>query len=795
MAYIKVSSIFNKLKQASKDQQILYIEGSAGMGKTAAAEYYFRRKSSIHFHGESGFIKDMPPLGSIEKEALIFDDISQIIDSASRDYILDAIEEGEKQIVLIGRGNVPQWLSRAAVEHEFLHADNSDLLLTDENILELIAEHRHTYRPDTDEIMMLREWSRDNTLLLLDIIHHLPENNDLADQAVRLGRQDFFYYLDHALYERLDHDVQRALVSICRFDSFDLQLFRHVTAAPNTEKLLDHIVQSGDFVAPAEEERYVLQPIYRDYFLWKQPLLQSEEQIAENYDRAAVAYELSGEPFKAMECYSKSGNNRRLVESLQLYAEQHPGMEDFRAIRKYYAELTEEQIKESPALMAGQSLLMSLGMNPTASERWVSELEAYIAEHSKRTQEHKEALSRLYFLNLILPHRDKGEALENIQTMSEMEPLERMIIAREQSIIDSTPSAINAAAELSELIYRHKAGMGSEEFLGGIQSMLEAVFGGRITCYMDLLAAEYQYETGGIDSYRLSERLNELYLACEANGAFEMCFIAIVLQIRDYLDSGKMDVAVRALDNFIIKARANEVDRLLPALEMYRMRLQMIQGDIKNAQEWMKTAPATTDLYTILDRQYYIEEIRILITLRRWEEALVLIDLLEPAFETYHRPCNSITVRLLKAILLYRRGEKNWEKELTGALKKAQRYGYLRLVAEEGAAIKPLLDDYSGEKINADFLRDLKKMVNTRTLYFPNYMKIMETLKEPLTDMEQKVIRLMCSELPSERICDMLCISYSGLKFHRQNIYRKFEVNNRHDAQRVAKSLGLHLAQ
>ena len=39
----------------------------------------------------------------------------------------------------------------------------------------------------------------------------------------------------------------------------------------------------------------------------------------------------------------------------------------------------------------------------------------------------------------------------------------------------------------------------------------------------------------------------------------------------------------------------------------------------------------------------------------------------------------------------------------------------------------------------------------------------------------------------------MLHISYSGLKFHKQNIYRKLGVSNRNEAQRKARNMGLNL--
>lgn len=187
----------------------------------------------------------------------------------------------------------------------------------------------------------------------------------------------------------------------------------------------------------------------------------------------------------------------------------------------------------------------------------------------------------------------------------------------------------------------------------------------------------------------------------------------------------------------------------IQGIDTFHMWMSMVRGDVKEAGDWLPSAPDSTEGFTILDRYYYINKARVLILMQKNDQALT----------------------------------------------KAQVYGYLRVAADEGAALKPLLDNFKSEKVDADYLKSLVQLTSQMAMYYPNYMKQIEQLEEPPTEMEQKVVRLMCFELSSEEICNTLAISYSGLKFHRQNIYRKFGVNNRQEAQRVAKSLGLNLQQ
>lgn len=61
-------------------------------------------------------------------------------------------------------------------------------------------------------------------------------------------------------------------------------------------------------------------------------------------------------------------------------------------------------MRSSPDLIAARSMLYSLALNATESERWYAVLQEYAADHPD-PEEHRLAESWLVYLDISLPHR------------------------------------------------------------------------------------------------------------------------------------------------------------------------------------------------------------------------------------------------------------------------------------------------------------------------------------------------------------------------------------------------------
>ncbi len=75
--------------------------------------------------------------------------------------------------------------------------------------------------------------------------------------------------------------------------------------------------------------------------------------------------------------------------------------------------------------------------------------------------------------------------------------------------------------------------------------------------------------------------------------------------------------------------------------------------------------------------------------------------------------------------------------------------------------------------------------------HFPDYLKSPEDYYEHLTNMEQKVLCLMAQGLSNDEIADRLGKKTGTVKFHSNNIFRKLEVQNRHQAVSRGREVGL----
>jgi LuxR family maltose regulon positive regulatory protein len=66
-----------------------------------------------------------------------------------------------------------------------------------------------------------------------------------------------------------------------------------------------------------------------------------------------------------------------------------------------------------------------------------------------------------------------------------------------------------------------------------------------------------------------------------------------------------------------------------------------------------------------------------------------------------------------------------------------------------------------------------------------------ETLREPLTDSELRVLRLLATDLPKREIGNELYVSVNTIKTHVKHLYAKLDVQTRRQAVERARALGL----
>lgn len=778
--YLKIDAIYNKLKKAEEENRILFVSAPCGYGKSAAFEYYYRRKSYFKTSGRSGILNEMPSIESIRQSVVLFDDICFLTDERSKQYVLDMIYHGQKTVVLMGRGALPVWLVRADVKLEFIRADKRDLRFSSTETKEYIEKMGYGCSLEMADI--LTDKMLGHPLLIMFYTKNMGLEAEYSDDVYFRALRELYHYFDEVLWNVWIEDIEKALLATCEFETYTVDLIERITGMEKLADLVEYAYSIGNFITYLGRGIYKIDPILRDYVLWKRSFVYSQQDLENLYQKAAEYFEEIDDVERALYYYSKVKAEQRIIQLLIKKAECDPARTQLFKCRKYLLSRPEEQIKENPALMASVSLLHSIQLAPEESEKWYNILLEYSYDERLTEEERKTARNRLLFLDMSLMHRFPTLRIDSVYHAAEVVKREKIKIP-EMAVTGNSPSLINGGVDFSLFIKLSK-----RERVKIRKPLLE-VFGKLGKPLYEVATAEYMLELNSGDTFELMKLLNEAYAIADIMGRIEICCVAVVQLTRLHIIRGQIQVAKEQIEDFYQKIKRDNAWYLLPNMNAFSAWISLLQGDIGMAKEWLKEAPNENVEFYITERYRYMHKVRIMIAAGNMEYAYSLIKRLDLYFIEYHRESYWIQNRVLEAILVYRLGDGRWENILLEAIEKAEEYQYVRIIADEGAAIVPLLNKLKKDMRKTAFVKKLISEADKMAKMYPDYMEAEFKLKEPLTKKEMEILDLMHSGKKSEEICEICNISYSGLKFHNRNIYRKLGVSSRQEAERKARLL------
>ncbi|XID91602.1 LuxR C-terminal-related transcriptional regulator [Paenibacillaceae bacterium WGS1546] len=169
-------------------------------------------------------------------------------------------------------------------------------------------------------------------------------------------------------------------------------------------------------------------------------------------------------------------------------------------------------------------------------------------------------------------------------------------------------------------------------------------------------------------------------------------------------------------------------------------------------------------------------------------EAIGLLERLLQAAEEGGRTGSAIEILVVQAIARQMQGDIPAALLLLKrALTLAQPEGYVRIFADEGRPMELLLEAAAEEGIAPNYVRRLLTAFGQEE----GKMLAKPVMRDPLSERERDVLRLLGTDLSGPDIARELTVSLNTLRTHTKNIYEKLEVNNRRAAVRRAKELDL----
>ena len=795
--YIAPESALKKLRVAKGLGQAVYIYGATGYGKTELVRQYLSRRRYHYIscaEDAAGLMETAETAQEAashssgkEKEAqprtvMVVDDMHLLKNAEGRKAVLSLAGRQDVWFILICRSPIPAWLMPLYIKGGFLVITEDDLRLGEKEISAYMDSQGLTATEEEVAFVAVRSQGNAYTVrhTALKMLEGMRPGPEMAEEIV----EAFAAYLESHVMVQWDSDLLEFLVQVSVTDEFTLPLAEMVTGNRHAPELLERAAETGNFLS-CKDGTYRLRPELIRALRRRAAKEYSPQERADHAYNAGLYYEMQGQIVPALAMFEQCGKKERIRELLIRNARLNPGNGHYFELRRYYLQMEERELEESPVLMAGMSMLYSLMMQEKESEYWYRKLEKF-ASTAKGGQK-REAVSRLAYLDIALPHRGSADMIDIMKRMPAL-IFDRGMSLPEFSVTSNYPSTMNGGKDFCHWSREDR------KLAATIGKLVERVLGRYGKGLVKAALGESFYEKGE-DAYEVLTLLARAKMEAEGGGMTEIAFAAVGLQVRLDTLQGEIQTAAEVLASFEKGVRGQGAVQLLPNIGALRCRLALYQGDKEAVSAWMAQAPDEDREFCVMERYRYLTKVRCYLSIGEYLKAQALLEKLRYYTEKCRRTYVRMEVCLLSAIAKYRTGGA-WKEEFLSALKEACGYRFIRLISEEGAAVQELFvaagKSFLEKEIpDKEWLSRLMGETGKVAVRYPVYLKGQLAKAPDFCEAALSVLRLQAEGKSVGKIAQELSMKEATVKYHAKENYRKLGVSGKADAVLAARNLGI----
>lgn len=760
--------------------RVLLLEAPCGFGKTTLAQKMLQGVRLRVLQSQAKEL-DFEKLEKTDQWDILFlEDLQQLTsEEESQKLCLLIRNHPDKRFVLTSRGEIPGYLIPFRIAGLLIEVNETDLFFTKKTVSEYFQSCG--LRLSETELNAIMKLTMGYPLAIRLFANRLTQGEAYHQRLGQEVQYDLFRYYDEMVFCRFDLRIRRFLLELAPFEYLNTELAKMASGDPDAGKMLLKLQKDSRMIQCSNAECFSFWPIYRKFLLWEQERLYTPEQQRALYSRGGLYYELHKEYAKALDFYSKSGEQNKVSELIIKIMGQHPGMGYYEELEPYFLSLPDEVIEASPALMQGKSMLCALRADYEGSERWYCALREFANLRSRSDAAAKEAKSRLAWLDISLPQRGATGLIDTIKSAFRL-AVSKEIKTLPFSVTSTLPSIMNGGKDFSDWSRQ-------DDFLyAAMRLPVEGILGKDGVGLADCAIAESKFEKGENISDRmlsLVSRLSDI----QTKGTPDIEFALIGLLVRSQVDMGKASDAAHTLQTLRGRFAEHDQDRFLPNIDAMLCRIALRNNDWDLIDEWYRDKAPRDALYMMVMKRYqYLTEAMVELALGDNDAALLTLSPLSVYFQRCARRIDEIHLQLLTAIAKFRKKEDGWVAALTQGLSTAEAYGFVRTVSVYGAALLPLLEKTMPAKASP-FFNQVTQATRRQAIFYPDFLKPQSQLVEQLTETELQVLRLLCAEKSNAEIGELLHIRLATVKSHTSHIFQKLGVSRRSEAKATAKRL------
>ena len=767
--YICPEKAVRKLRSGRRFRTPLYLYGVTGVGKTSLIIHNLNMKRCIYYSAAETEAGQIAVREQGVEHTVVIDDLQSVTGVEEREAYYKVIQEllGREDVwlILIARCPFPRWLLTLRTKYIFVEIEESDFLFSIEEQCAYLEQYGICLPDELHE----RAW-RMGGGNPLSLLFFAMEKGDLE----RTQKREWDYLESH-VYEQWDVELQEFFMNICIVETFTIRLAAMLTGRSDVEKVIAKAEETGNFFEIAGVDgvwkcRWPMRKSMRQRLGRRKTL----EQIRRLYYTAGLYYELENQIPEALSMYEECRDMESISRLLISNANKNPSSGWYYELRRYYLELPEQIIEESPALMAGMSLLHSMLMNIEESERWYQALEQYADTHTGGQR--REARSRLIYLKIVLPHRGSMDMIDLIKN-ADLFLREWRSTLPDLSVTSNLPSMMNGGKDFCEWSRKER------EMVVSIGKPVEFILGKYGKGLVSLILAESFLEKGE-DTFEIFSQAEKGKMEAESGGKLDQVFVGIGTLAWLSVLKNNAEGAAASLAGFRTRAE-KEAPNLLTNIDAFLCRISLYQGN--DGASWMEQAPDETLEFSILERFRYLTKTRVYIQQKRYEEAYCLLQQLLYYAETMNRTYILMELHLLLAVVQYRTGQEEWRENLQACVSQAESYHFVRLLSREGSVLLSMLEEGEPTWKDRSFRKQVLEECGQMKEFYPRYLGGRQEDEIILSENAVKILRYQSEGLSSAAIAEKMKLSEATVKYHSRETYRKLGVKNKTAAIAEAK--------
>ena len=691
-----------------------------------------------------------------ERLILVIDDFHTIIN----DEILTSLPYVLKRLP----PNVSVFfLSRVAIPAQFIFLQNSN------KISELYADSLTLTKNEITEYLSLRGFPAGS--IEAELIRAQSGGWIMLLNALISDNKSSPAFFTSNIWNNLSSEMQLFLMKTAVPEAFTPELGNALAEIDDCEDYINKLIRLGANITFTDRE-YRYHPLFREFLLER-----SEEfslSRSELNKKAALYYLSRKDNLTARKYAVMSGNFDIYAETVkEMFINRNFPLDEYYDFMKTFSEgqLPEAIYERFPFLYISMVLFYSLGGDAARFEYYIEKLKG-----------------SLDFLSQNFP-----QITESAEICLSLDYKENPGGFRESALITPSyhlPFLHRGAREVLEFTEADLSALLSDEGFkrprNNNYNCCRMGVGGGLLIEKNMIAkaSEVFFNARGI----LSDEVDA-----------EIVFALFIGQAETALLSGKRDLYDFHLSEarkFMAEKNAGFLENNLSA---YETRLALQNGDLKAAVKWLSNSFANKRGFGILYKIYQsLTTARALIIKGSLEEAHAALIETEKTARVFNRLLDTAEASVLISIIEWASGSRKTASErLLRELTLLQPHGFIRVVANEGRAVLPILSAIlrrlGGEKEQAlsSFVKKVFYAAGEQAKRFRGITGGLKPEAVSLSKQQTLILGFLSDGCRNTEIAEKTGISINTVRYHTKILYRKLEVNSAPDAVTRAKEMGI----